>query len=250
MAFILVAEDERYFRNLLQASLEGHGHSVLVAPTGEDALALFDTHPVDLALLDVVMPGLTGFEVCKTIRETSNIPIVMLTALGTPDYMSQALADFGADDYIAKPTTFREIVIRIEALLRRVEWTNNPMVPDEIVVGNVRLSRNPYTLVIDDEEFQLKENQYKLLQILLQSVNKSVMYETLLTKIWGTGRSKKLTLPNVKVNKNQRAKLYNTIHRLRILIGDETTNPKYIHCVPGYGYMFRADHTTEGIPEK
>lgn len=116
---------------------------------------------------------------------------MMLTALGTPDYMSQALADFGADDYIAKPITFREIISQIEALLRRVKWTNNPMVPDKIVVGNVKLSRNPYTLVIDHKEFRLQENQYKTLQILLQSMDKSVMYETLLTKIWGTDDSKK-----------------------------------------------------------
>lgn len=238
MARILVAEDDPHLCNLLQITLEDHGHSVLAASDGEEAFAIFEAHPVDLALLDIILPRLTGLEVCRMIRETSDIPIVMLTGLNTPDYMTYALADFGADDYIVKPTTFKEIVIRIEALLRRVEWSTNPITPDEIVIGKVRLSHNPQVLEIDGQEFHLGEKQHKILQILLQFANKPVMYETLLSEVWEADAPNESALSDATSNKKRRAKLYNTIRRLRILIEDDPANPQYIHAAPGYGYIF------------
>lgn len=233
MALILVAEDEPHLCHLLQQTLEKHGHSVLVASDGEEALSLFYAHPFDVALLDVIMPKLTGLEVCRTMRETSDIPILMFTALNTPDYVKQALADLGADDYIFKPTTFKEVVVRIEGLLRRVEWTNNPLLPTEFVIGNIQLSQNPRVLVINHQKFYLNKTPYEILKILLNFVDQPVAYDALLSGVWGRGSSSRIS------NKKQRAKLYNAIYRLRILIEDDPLNPQYIQSISGFGYIFK-----------
>lgn len=115
---ILVVDDEPFLRDLLRRSLQHAGYMVHTAQNGDEALALFSSNPIDLVLVDVRMPGMNGHTVCATIRQQSDVPIILLTSLDKPEEMIQGY-NAGADDYITKPFQFREIAVRIEALLRR-----------------------------------------------------------------------------------------------------------------------------------
>lgn len=165
--------------------------------------------------------------------------------------MTYALADFGADDYIVKPTIFKEIAIRIEALLRRVEWSTTPITPSEIVIGHIRLSDNPWKLEINGREILLREKQHKVLQILLQSVNKPVMYEILLSEVWKANIPKESIPFDATSNKKRRAKLYNTIRHLRILIEEDPSNPQYIHIsIPFLDIYLLSSNKSENLSKK
>ncbi|MBW7881550.1 MAG: response regulator [Caldilineaceae bacterium] len=118
---ILVVDDEEPLRNLLQISLQRHGYHVLVARNGREALEIVNNKTVDLVLLDIMMPEMDGFTTCAELRKRSDLPIVMLTALNRPDDIVHGF-NLGADDYITKPFTFREVEVRLQAILRRVYW--------------------------------------------------------------------------------------------------------------------------------
>lgn len=120
-ARILIAEDEAPLRNLVRMSLEAVGHSVTTVNDGEEALRAFAAEPFDLVILDIMMPRIDGFDVCREIRMRSDVPIIMLTALGGADDMVKGF-ELGADDYIAKPFSFKEMQARIHAILRRNQW--------------------------------------------------------------------------------------------------------------------------------
>ena len=120
---ILVVDDEEPLRDLLRISLQKAGYKVIVARNGHEALEVFGRTPVDLVLMDVMMPDMDGFEVCVELRKRSDVPVVMLTALNRPDDIVHGF-NLGADDYISKPFTFREVEVRIQAILRRISWIN------------------------------------------------------------------------------------------------------------------------------
>ena len=119
---ILLAEDEAPLRNLVRMSLESIGHQVTAVSDGEEALATFRDGQFDLVVLDVMMPRIDGFTVCEEIRKHSDVPIIMLTALGSTDDLVKGF-ELGADDYITKPFTFKEVQARVYAILRRMQWT-------------------------------------------------------------------------------------------------------------------------------
>jgi DNA-binding response OmpR family regulator len=127
-ARILIAEDEAPLRNLIRMSLEVIGHHVTTVNDGEEALTAFASEPFDLVILDIMMPRVDGFDVCREIRTRSDVPIIMLTALGDTDDMVRGF-ELGADDYIAKPFSFKEVQARIHAILRRNQWTVDHKTP-------------------------------------------------------------------------------------------------------------------------
>lgn len=136
-ARILIAEDEAPLRNLVRMSLETSGHHVTTVNDGEEALRVFASEPFDLVIVDIMMPRIDGFGVCQQIRMRSDVPIIMLTALGGVDDMVRGF-ELGADDYIAKPFAFKEVQARIRAILRRNQWINERQAP--LLLQNDRMA--------------------------------------------------------------------------------------------------------------
>ena len=140
--YILVVEDEEFLRNLLRVSLEREGFVVVAARDGVEALATFAKQNFDIVLLDILMPRMNGFELCAEIRKRSDVPVVMLTALNSPDDVVHGF-ELGADDFISKPFTFREVNARIQAILRRIGWSRERPTLSIMQYGN---------LILNDEE--------------------------------------------------------------------------------------------------
>ncbi len=146
-ARILIAEDEAPLRNLVRMSLEAGGHSVIAVGDGEAALKQFVSEPVDLVILDVMMPKMDGFTVCEEIRKRSDVPVIMLTALGGTEDLVRGF-ELGADDYIPKPFTFKEVQARIQAILRRVQWTEDKQAPLIIGIGRVTIDSEAHEVFV------------------------------------------------------------------------------------------------------
>ncbi|HRJ44876.1 MAG TPA: response regulator transcription factor [Caldilineaceae bacterium] len=181
---ILVVEDEDFLRNLLYVSLEREGFGVAAVRDGVEALDHFAAQPYDLVLLDVLMPRLDGFEVCAEIRKRSDVPIVLLTALNSPDDVVQGF-ELGADDFISKPFTFREVNARIQAILRRIGWSRDR--PSFVIMrfGDVILNDEEHLVIVRGEEVHLTPIEYQLLHYLMSNVNRPVSKDKLFHEVWG-----------------------------------------------------------------
>lgn len=180
MTRVLVADDDPHIRELVRLYLDREGFEVREAAEGRAALALFDSAPFDLALVDVMMPGLDGWEVCREIRERSDTPVVMLTAKGE---MDDKLLGFslGADDYVVKPFAPPELVARIKALLKRFRIATSQVVE----VGEVRLDRATRESHVGGEPIPLAPKEFELLFYLASYPNRTVPRERLLDEVWG-----------------------------------------------------------------
>lgn len=224
MAKVLVVEDEQSLREPLVFMLEKEGYEVVEAENGEVALAKFETENVDVILLDLMMPKLDGNQVCKRIRQTSNVPIIMLTAKDTEVDKVVGL-EIGADDYITKPYSTRELLARMKAVLRR---QSEPAVDvgSVLVAGQLRLDseRHQVTLAGQPIAFPLKE--FELLELLMENVNRVLTRGQIIDRVWGSnyfGDTKTLDVH---------------IKRLRSKIEEDPARPKYIQTVRGLGYKF------------
>ncbi len=147
-ARILIAEDEAPLRNLVRMSLEATGHHVTTVNDGEEALRVFASEPFDLVIVDIMMPRVDGFGVCQQIRTQSDVPIIMLTALGGADDMVRGF-ELGADDYIAKPFAFKEVQARIRAILRRDQWIKERQAPPLLQNDMMTLDVQPQPISIE-----------------------------------------------------------------------------------------------------
>lgn len=183
MTKILYADDDDNYLDLVKLFLQYEGYEVLTAPDGLEMLDLFDQHKdADMILLDVMMPELDGRETCKIIREFSDIPILMLTALG--DVQNEVLGlDTGADDYVAKPFTNEKLVARIKALLRRSSKTTTQLYSDE----GFTFDEISTTVIIDDKRVQLTPKEFSLLETFLRNKNLVLSRDQLLDSVWGLG---------------------------------------------------------------
>ncbi|HIC88897.1 MAG TPA: response regulator transcription factor [Anaerolineae bacterium] len=223
---VLVAEDEAPLRSLLQVSLEAAGYRVRAAEDGERALELFQQGPFDLVILDVMMPKVDGFTVCKEIRKRSDVPVVMLTALGSVDDIVKGF-ELGADDYITKPFTFKEVEARIEAILRRIEWSTQPPEPDVISIGRVKLDADAHQVEVDGKPVHLTPIEFQLLRYLMIRAGKPVSKDMLFREVWGYDFAGGTNLVEVAVR------------RLREKIEENPSAPTHIITVRGAGYKFR-----------
>ena len=224
MTRILVVEDEVSFSDPLSYLLEKEGYEVAVTETGTDAMAAFESDGADLVLLDLMLPGMSGTEVCRAIRAQSNVPVIMLTA--KDDEIDKVVGlEIGADDYVTKPYSSRELLARIKAVLRR---NNEPeeLVPSTIEGGPVRMDVERHVVTVDGEAMQLPLKEFELLEMLLRNVGRVLTRMQLIDRIWGSdyvGDTKTLDVH---------------VKRLRAKIEPDPARPRHIVTVRGLGYKF------------
>ena len=222
---ILIAEDEEHLRSLLKLSL-GRSYDVETVPDGLVALQTFDANPSDMVILDIMMPRMDGLTACEEIRRRSDVPIIMLTALGGVEDVVKGF-NLGADDYITKPFTFKELMARIEAVFRRLEWMRQPPTPSVIVNGQVRMDVDQRQVWIDGEEIHLTPIEFQLMHFLMSRPGQSVAKENLFREVWGYDFVGGTNLVEVGVR------------RLREKIEEDPSSPELILTVRGMGYRFR-----------
>ncbi len=224
----LVVDDEKLIVKGIRFSLEQDEMQVDCAYDGEEALEYARNNQYDIILLDVMLPKLTGFEVCQQIREFSNVPIIMLTARG--DDMDKILGlEYGADDYITKPFNILEVKARIKAIMRRVESKRpgaGEAEPKVIESGEMRLDCEGRRAYISDREIGLTAKEFEVLELLMKNPNKVYSRESLLQLVWGTDYPGDVRTVDVH------------IRRLREKIEQNPSEPKYVHTKWGVGYYF------------
>lgn len=224
---VLVVDDEKLIVKGIRFSLEQDGMSVDCAYDGEEAMTLAKQNTYDLILLDVMLPKHDGFEVCQTIREYSDVPIIMLTAKG--DDMDKILGlEYGADDYITKPFNILEVKARIKAIMRRAgkgakEDKENRMIKK----GDMKIDCESRRVFIGEKEMNLTAKEFDLLELLATNPNKVYSRENLLNIVWGYEYPGDARTVDVH------------IRRLREKIEVNPSDPKYVHTKWGVGYYFR-----------
>ena len=229
-ATVLVVEDEESFVEALVIGLNREGYNVEVARDGAEALARFDEVRPDLILLDIMLPKVSGIDVCRELRNRSNVPIVMVTAKGEEIDAVVGL-EVGADDYVAKPYRMRELVARVRALLRR-SGAVRPLVAEDpplcLVVGDVSLDRDRHEVRVRGDEISLPLKEFELLELLLGNAGRVLTRETLIDRIWGpdyVGDTKTLDVH---------------VKRLRSRVEMNPSNPALITTIRGVGYRYEA----------
>ena len=227
---ILVVEDEASFVEALTIGLGREGFRVQVARDGAQALDLFDAVQPDLVLLDVMLPKISGIDVCRELRKRSTVPIIMVTAKGSEIDTVVGL-EVGADDYVTKPYRLRELVARIRAVLRR-RGGDVPAAADEaaeaLVVGDVSLDPGRHEVVVRGEEVALPLKEFELLTLLLENAGRVLAREVLIDRVWGhdyVGDTKTLDVH---------------VKRLRAKVEEDPSNPSRIITIRGLGYKYEA----------
>jgi two-component system response regulator RegX3 len=225
---ILVVEDETTLRETLADALEAEGFDVVQAGDGRDALTRFRADRPDLVLLDLMLPELSGIEVCRIIRAESSVPIVMLTAKDSELDKVVGL-ELGADDYLTKPFSLRELTARIRALFRRSEQTATSAapLPSTVDLGRVQVDLAGHRLLRDGETLPIKPKAFELLAFLLRNPGQAFTRDQLLEHVWGYDYAGETRTVDVHV------------HWLRSTLEDDMASPKFIHTVRGVGYVFR-----------
>jgi two-component system response regulator RegX3 len=224
---VLLAEDEDSFIDALVVGLRREGFLVKVARDGLEAVELFDAMHPDLILLDVMLPKLSGIDVCRQIRGKSNVPIIMVTAKGTEIDTVVGL-EVGADDYVTKPYRLRELVARMRAALRRVprDAGSDSESSEILEVGSVKLDPARHEVTVRGEEIRLPLKEFELLELLLGNAGRVLTRDTLIDRVWGphyVGDTKTLDVH---------------IKRLRARIEEDPANPNLITTIRGLGYRY------------
>lgn len=226
---VLIIEDEKSISDIVKFNLEKEGYEVETAYDGEEGLAKVYTVDPDLILLDIMIPNVDGFQVCKKIRETSNVPIIMLTA--KEEEVDKVLGlELGADDYMTKPFGMRELIARIKANIRRTEFSNGESSSNNGKVntyGNLTIDMTKYEVRKDEKVLELTLREFELLKYLAEQENQVFSREQLLEEVWGYEYYGDIRTVDV------------TVRRLREKVEDDPGEPKYIMTKRGIGYYFR-----------
>ncbi len=226
MTRILVVEDEVSFSDPLSYLLSKEGYEVAVAETGPAALVEFDANGADLVLLDLMLPGLSGVDVCRGLRAKSNVPVIMLTAKDSEVDKVVGL-ELGADDYVTKPYSSRELLARIKAVLRRLAEPED-LLPMTLEAGPVRMDVERHVVTVDGSQAAFPLKEFELLELLLRNTGRVLTRMQLIDRVWGSdyvGDTKTLDVH---------------VKRLRAKIEPDPGNPKHIITVRGLGYKFEA----------
>lgn len=222
---VLVVDDEKNIVDIVAFNLNKEGYDVLVAYDGRTGLEIALKEKPELVLLDIMMPNLDGFEVCKKIREKSQVPIIMLTARA--EEVDKVLGlELGADDYVTKPFSVRELMARVKANIRKKEIKEEPSDENIRVFGDISIDSNKYEVKRKDEIIDLTKREFELIRFL--ATQKTIVFsrETLLEKVWGYEYFGDVRAVDV------------TIRRLRTKIEETPETPKYIITKRGVGYYF------------
>ena len=229
---ILIVDDELQTRKFVGMNLKARGYRVLEAADGTEALKMFDERPVSLIMLDVLMPGPNGFEVCERIRQTSEVPIIMLTAKATESDIVEAFGR-GADDYLTKPFGVGEMLARVRAALRRSEIESGHSSPPTLF-GDTIVDFAARRVWRNGEQIDLTPTELALLSLLVRNAERVLTHRFILEAVWGSAYSEE----------KEYVRAY--IYRLRQKIEESADEPRHILGVSGVGYMFTAG--TESQP--
>jgi two-component system, OmpR family, KDP operon response regulator KdpE len=219
---ILIVDDEPQIRRALRTALTGHGYEVEIAEDGETALALLAARPADALVLDLIMPGIDGFEVLRETRTWSDIPIIVLSARGQEADKVRAL-DIGADDYLTKPFGLDELLARVRAVLRRKTTPPSPM----ITFGDVVVDLAGRVITKAGSDVHLTPTEFDLLRVLATHAGKVLTHRQLLERVWGS----------YAADNSRQLRVY--INYVRGKLEDDPARPQWIVTEPGIGYRLR-----------
>ena len=225
MTRIMLVDDEPLITDSLSYSLRREGFDVKAVGDGAIALQEIVAFEPDLVVLDIMLPGMSGLEICRRLRAQSAVPVIMLTARG--EEIDRVLGlEVGADDYLPKPFSFRELLARIRSILRRVELDRQIAQTQSTVLGNLTLDPVARRIFKDDQEMQLSAREFDLLSILMKNAGRALSREELLSEVWGSdwiGDQRTLDVH---------------VRWLRLKIEEDPASPKFIQTVRGHGYRF------------
>ncbi len=228
MTRVLIVEDEESFADPLAFLLRKEGFTAAVAGTGQQALDEFDRNGADIVLLDLMLPGMSGTDVCKALRQRSAVPVIMVTARDSEIDKVVGL-ELGADDYVTKPYSARELIARVRAVLRRGgEAADGELLPQVLAAGPVRMDVERHVVTVDGEEIPLPLKEFDLLEYLLRNVGRVLTRGQLIDRVWGAdyvGDTKTLDVH---------------VKRLRSKIEPDPSSPRHLVTVRGLGYKFES----------
>lgn len=219
---ILIADDDAPILRLVRTRLQADGYGVVTASNGREAVDLFEEHQPDLLILDVMMPEMDGLEAMRHIRESSNVPIILLTARTGPQDKISGL-DSGADDYVTKPFNPDELSARVAAILRRAGGVA-PAQQEVLVYDNVTIDLSRRAVTVDGEDVRLSRTEWELLHLLAVNAGRVMLHSELLSRIWG---------PEFR---DETYYLRTWVSRLRTKLNDKKAEPELIITYPGMGY--------------
>lgn len=228
---ILLVEDEKAIRDAVSAYLEREGYWVTPAADGQAALDQFSKNRFDLVVLDLMLPKVPGEQVCRVIRDASDVPIIMLTAKGELEDRVKGL-ELGADDYLVKPFSPRELVARVRALIRRAKVTDEPQ-RDRLVFGNLEIDISSHKAFLDGEELDLTASEFKLLTTLARYPGRVYSRMELVEKVLGYDFE------------GYERTIDSHVKNLRAKLNDDPRDPTFIYTVHGVGYRFESPKTED-----
>lgn len=222
---VLVVDDERPLRNFVRRNLEVRDYIVHTAGNGLEALAIFNTQPIDLVIMDVMMPGMDGYHTIQRIRQDSLVPIIVLSALGEESDIVQAL-NLGADDYLTKPFGVEELLARVKAVLRRAQWKPIKNGSKRIVRGEIVIDHEQHLVTRAGNPIMMTPTEYTLLVYLMEYAGKVLPHQAILQNVWGPEYRDEIEYLRVYIG------------RLRQKIETDPSHPDYILTERGIGYRF------------
>jgi two-component system, OmpR family, response regulator RegX3 len=228
MTRVLIVEDEESFADPLAFLLRKEGFTAAVAATGQQALDEFDRNGADIVLLDLMLPGMSGTDVCRALRQRSTVPVIMVTARDSEIDKVVGL-EIGADDYVTKPYSARELIARVRAVLRRGgDAADGELLPQVLAAGPVRMDVERHVVTVDGAEIPLPLKEFDLLEYLLRNVGRVLTRGQLIDRVWGAdyvGDTKTLDVH---------------VKRLRAKIEPDPASPRHLVTVRGLGYKFES----------
>jgi DNA-binding response OmpR family regulator len=233
MALVLIIDDDHRLTEPMQYQLEALGYEVAVAHDGQTGLRLTLSAKPDVIVLDIMLPLMDGWQVCREVRRFSQVPIIMLTALGVEIDRIRGL-ELGADDYLTKPFSFMELAAHIKSILRRVQWDQTLLPDSELTIGDVTLNVATHRAWKAGVELTLRNKEYELLSLLMQQAGKVLTREVLFNQIWGTewfGDTRSLDVH---------------VRWLRQKIEDDPSQPHYLQTIRNVGYRFATPEELQG----
>jgi DNA-binding response OmpR family regulator len=222
---LLLVEDEANLAEVIADNLGLEGYDVEVAPDGERALESVSARPPALIVLDVMLPGIDGFEVCARLRKEGNeVPVLFLTARTESDDRVRGL-EAGGDDYLGKPFDLRELILRVRAILKRSQWAREPSsAGDELVLGDARVDFKRFTASMEGREVRLSTKETLILRLLAERAGQVVSRTEILDRVWGYD-----AFPTTRT-------IDNFVVRLRRILEPDPSQPRYLHTIRGTGY--------------
>jgi two-component system KDP operon response regulator KdpE len=224
---VLVVDDEKPLRDFVRRNLEVRGFNVLTAANGQEAISVFQSQPVDLVILDIMMPYLDGLETTRRIRHNSVIPIIILTALGEEVDKVRAF-DLGADDYLTKPFGTGELLSRVKAVLRRSRWSEPATTEEKLVRGEIVADIGRHEVSMGGKTLDLTPTEFNLLIYLMRNSGKVLSHRAILQNVWGPEYGDEAEYLRVYIG------------RLRQKMEQDPLNPQYLMTERGIGYRFES----------